>query len=165
VLFLVTAIAFVPAFAFRQLYQPSFYHRNDLATAEAHAAALVPSGVVVAAAGNIGPFLLQRDTVLAYDNYGNTSPFQPWVASNDGTQPLFGFISVEENGLWISQQLLEAEEFKVLLKHGYVIVWHDKKTGYFTAHAPGVSYAHPYGTPILTGIPGYSAIPGEKYGE
>jgi hypothetical protein len=121
--------------------------------------------VVVAAAGNIGPFLLQRDTVLAYDNYGNTSPFQPWVASNDGTQPLFGFISVEENGLWISQQLLEAEEFKVLLKHGYVIVWHDKKTGYFTAHAPGVSYAHPYGTPILTGIPGYSAIPGEKYGE
>jgi uncharacterized membrane protein len=161
VLFLVTGIAFVPAFAFRQLFQPSFYHRNADATAQAHAASLVPSGVVVAATGNVGPFLLQRDTVLAYDNYGNTSPFQPWVVGNDGAEAQFGFISVEENGFWISQQRLEAEQYKVLLEHGWVIVWHDKATGYFTAHAPGVSYAHPYGTPILTGIPGYSVIPGE----
>lgn len=161
VCFLLTAIAFVPSFAFRQLYQPSFYHRNADATAEAHGASLVPSGVVVAATGNVGPFLLQRDTVIAYDNYGNTSPFQPWVVGNDGKEPEFGFASVKENGLWISAQRIEAEEYRELIRRGWVIVWHDKATGYFTAHAPNVSYAHPYGTPVLTGIPAYSAVPGE----
>ena len=71
VLFLATAAAFVPFFAFDQLFQASFYHRNSVATAEAHAASLIPSGVVVAATGNTGPFLLTRDTVVVYDNVGD----------------------------------------------------------------------------------------------
>jgi uncharacterized membrane protein len=143
VLFLVAAAAFVPFFAFKQLYEPSFYHRDINATAEAHAASLVPSGVVVAATGNVGPFLLNRDTVLVYDNDGQTSPFQPWVAGNDGTQAEFGYAC----------QQVEVGQYQALIAHGYVIVWHDKATGYFVAHAPNVSYAHPHGTPVLTGIP------------
>jgi uncharacterized membrane protein len=149
VLFLLTAIAFVPSFAFHQLYQPSFYHRNANATAEAHGASLVPAGVVVATAGNIGPFLVTKDTVLVYDDDGNTSPYQPWVVGNDGSQGEFGFVT----------QKAEAAQFQQLIARGYVIVWHDKSTGYFTAHAPNVSYAHPKGTPILTGVPSYSSIP------
>jgi len=148
--FLATALAFLPFFAFGQLFSSSFYHRNAIATAEAHASSLVPSGVVVATSGNVGPFLLTRDTVLVYDNDGQTSPYQPWVVGNDGAQGEFGFVS----------QTLETEQFKALIARGYVIVWHDKSTGFFVAHAPNVSYAHPYGTPILSGIPAGSAIPG-----
>jgi uncharacterized membrane protein len=161
VLFLVTAIGTVHSYAFRQLYQPSFYHRNADATAQAHAASLVPSGVVVAAAGNTGPFLLQRDTVLTYDNYGNTSPFQPWVIGNDGTEPIADFTWVWIDGTWSSQQQAETAQYQELIKRGWVIVWHDKASGFFTAHAPNVSYAHPYGTPDLTKYPAYSAVPGE----
>ncbi len=150
VLFLATAVAFVPFFQFKQLFQPSFYHRNSFATAEAHAASLIPPDVVVAATGNTGPFLLTHDTVLVYDNDGQTSPFQPWIVGNDGTQAQFGFIC----------EKLQAAEFRELAARGYVIVWHDKATGYFVAHAPNVSYAHPDGTPVLTGIPAYSAVPG-----
>jgi uncharacterized membrane protein len=150
--FLVTAIAFVPSFAFGQMFNSSFYHRNSTATAEAHAASLIPSGVVVVTPGNVGPFLLTRDTVLVYDNDGDTSPYQPWIIGNDGAQGEFGFTS----------QKLETEQFQALIARGYVIVWHDKATGFFVAHAPNVSYAHPKGTPILTGIPAGSAIPGSQ---
>jgi hypothetical protein len=160
----VTAVAFVPFFAFRQIYQASFFHRNAMATAEAHVASLVPSGVVVAASGNIGPYLLQRDTVVVYDNDGNTDPYQPWVAGNDGGNPEFGFTWVNLGKSWSSPNQVEAAQFSQLVKRGYVIVWHDKSTGYFLAHAPNVSYASPYGTPVLTGIPGYSSVPGETPG-
>jgi uncharacterized membrane protein len=146
--FLATAIAFVPSFAFSEIFGSAFYHRNADATAEAHASSLIPSGVVVAAAGNAGPFLLTRDTVLVYDDDGNTSPYQPWVLGNDGKEGEFGFVS----------QQTEQEQYQALVSRGYVIVWHDKGTGYFVAHAPNVSDAHPYGTPVLTGIPGYTAV-------
>lgn len=149
VAFLVTAIALVPSFSFAQMFDSSFYHRNVQATAEAHAASLIPSGVVVATAGNVGPFLLTRDTVLVYDDDGNTSPYQPWIIGNDGTEGEFGFV----------HDTTEVAQFQELIARGYVIVWHDKTTGYFVAHAPNVSYAHPYGTPVLTGIPAYSALP------
>jgi uncharacterized membrane protein len=150
--FLATALAFLPFFAFAQMFGPGFYHRNSTATAEAHASSLVPSGVVVATSGNVGPFLLTRDTVIIYDNDGDTSPYQPWVVGNDGAQGEFGFTC----------QTSEAAQYKDLIAHGYVIVWHDKSTGFFVAHAPNVSYAHPDGTPILTGIPAYSALPGSQ---
>jgi uncharacterized membrane protein len=151
VLFLATAVAFVPFFAFDQLFHSSFYHRNATATAEAHAASLIPSGVVVAATGNSGPFLLTRDTVVVYDNDGETSPYQPWIVGNDGTQGQFGFACHKPD-------VLEVAQYQALVARGYVIVWHDKATGFFAAHAPNVSYAHPTGTPVLTGIPAGSAI-------
>lgn len=151
-LFLAMALALLPFFAWWQMFTPNFYHRNADATAEAHAASLVPSGVVVAASGNIGPFLLTRDTVVVYDNDGDTWPYQPWIVGNDGHEGEFGFIC----------QQVEKAEYQQLLKRGYVIVWHDKATGYFTAHAPGVSYAHPQGTPVLTGVKPYTAVPGES---
>ncbi|HEX4832502.1 MAG TPA: DUF2079 domain-containing protein [Trebonia sp.] len=147
VLFLLTAIAFIPSFAFGQLLHSSFYHRNTDATAEAHAASLVPPGVVVASAGNVGPFLMPQDTVLVYDDDGNTSPYQPWVVGNDGHEGEFGFLTEQD----------EAKQLKLLIAHGYVIVWHDKTTGYFTAHAPNVTAAHPQGTPVLRGVPSYTA--------
>jgi uncharacterized membrane protein len=152
VLFLATAIAFVPYFAFKQLFQPSFFHRNTVATAEAHATSLIPPGVVVAATGNTGPFLLTHDTVVVYDNDGDTSPYQPWIVGNDGTQPQFGFACRRPG-------VLEAAQYQALIAQGYVIVWHDKATGFFTAHAPNVSYAHPTGKPILTGILAESGVP------
>ena len=49
-------------------------------------------------------------------------------------------------------------QYQALIARGYVIVWHDKATGFFVAHAPNVSYAHPDGTPVLTGIPSGSGI-------
>jgi hypothetical protein len=99
--------------------------------------------VVVATAGNVGPFLLQRDTVVAYDNDGKTSPYQPWIVGNDGTTPEFGFCT----------QQGEQQQYSRLQARGYVIVWHDKSTGYFVAHAPNATAAHPQGTPDLTGAP------------
>ena len=119
-------------------------------TSLARSASLIPSGVVVAATGNVGPFLLTRDTVLVYDDDGYTSPYQPWVIGNDGRQGEFAFAS----------QPLEVKQYRALIARGYVVVWHDVATGYFVAHAPNVSYAHPDGTPVLHGIPAGSAIPG-----
>jgi len=122
--FLVTALAFLPFFAFWQAFSPSFYHRNANATAEAHAASLIPSGVVVETTGNVGPFLLNRDTVEVWDCYGYTPMNAPWIIAND-SQSQFGFfhVSVQQARIaWAKQ-------------HGYVVVWYDKPTGYMVLHA------------------------------
>jgi uncharacterized membrane protein len=125
-LFLATAIAFLPFFGWWQMTKPSFFHRNAEATAEAHAASLIPSGVVVETTGNVGPFLLNRDTVLVWDCYGYTPLTPPWVIANDKKQQ-FGFFhaSVQQARIeWLKQR-------------GYVVVWYDKPTGYMVLRAPG----------------------------
>jgi len=69
-------------------------------------------------------------------------------------QPQFGFNCPTESG----NSRVENAQYQAFIARGYVIVWHDTATGYFVAHAPNVSSAHPYGTPVLTGIPSGSAI-------
>lgn len=125
-LFLVTAIGFLPFFGWWQMLHPSFYHRNADATAEAHAASLIPSGVVVETTGNVGPFLLSRDTVEVWDCYGYTPMTAPWIIANDQKQQ-FGFFQVSSQGdriSWLKQQ-------------GFVVIWYDKPTGYMVLRAPG----------------------------
>jgi hypothetical protein len=138
-LFLATAVAFFPFFAFKQLYEPSFYHRNANATAEAHAASLIPSGVVVETTGNVGPFLLTRDTVEVWDCDGQTPMTVPWIIAND-QQPQFGFAGYTISG--------EQARVAWLKQHGYVVVWYDKSTGYMVLHnpSPPVTGPTPKGT-------------------
>lgn len=124
-LFLATAIAFLPFFGWWQMLHPSFFHRNAVATAEAHAASLIPSGVVVETTGNVGPFLLTRDTVEVWDCYGDTPVTAPWIIANDKTQQ-FGFFHA-------SKQQARITWLKQL---GYTVVWHDKPTGYMVLRAP-----------------------------
>jgi hypothetical protein len=131
--FLATAIAFVPFFAFKQLFQPSFYHRGQAATAEAAAAAYVPSGVVVETTGNVGPYLLTRDTVEVWDGYGDTPRTAPWIIAND-TSVQFGWFTTQD----------EAERVAWLRKLGYVTVFTDD--GYIVMHAPNVKYTPPAST-------------------
>ena len=127
-LFLATAIAFLPFFGWRQMVNPSFYHRNAEATAEAHAASLIPSGVIVQTTGNVGPLLLTRDTVEVWDCNGHTPKTAPWVIANDKKQQ-FGFFRASQQQdriAWLKQQ-------------GYVVVWYDKPSGYMVLHAPGIT--------------------------
>jgi uncharacterized membrane protein len=128
--FLATAVAFVPSFAFHQLYQPSFYHRNASATAEAAAAAVVPSGTVVETTGNVGPFLLTRDTVEVWDDNGKTPKTAPWIIANDQQQQ-FGWFNVPS----------EVARVAWLKRQGYVTVF--QQDGYLVMHAPTVSYSPP----------------------
>lgn len=124
-LFLATAIAFLPFFGWWQMLHSSFFHRNAVATAEAHAASLIPSGVVVETTGNAGPFLLTRDTVEVWDCYGDTPVIAPWIIANDKTQQ-FGFFHA-------SKQQARITWLKQL---GYTVVWYDKPTGYMVLRAP-----------------------------
>lgn len=125
-LFLVTAIAFLPFFGWWQMLHPSFYHRNADATAEAHAASLIPSGVVVETTGNVGPFLLSRDTVEVWDCYGYTPITAPWIIANDKQQQ-FGFFHASR----------QRDRISWLKQQGYVVIWYDKPTGYMVLRAPG----------------------------
>jgi uncharacterized membrane protein len=125
VLFLATAVAFLPFFAFWQMFSSSFYHRNAVATAEAHAASLIPSGVVVETTGNTGPFLLNRDTVEVWDCDGYTPMTAPWIIANNTTQQ-FGFFTARAQQARITW----------LKQHGYTVVWSDKSTGYIVLHNP-----------------------------
>jgi uncharacterized membrane protein len=127
VAFAVAAVAFVPHFAFHQMYSPSFYHRNAVATAEAHAASLIPPGVVVQTTGNVGPFLLKTNTVEVWDGYGQTPWTAPWIIAND---------KVEAFG-WYQCNYAKQQPARIawLKQHGYAVVWYDKATGFIVLHA------------------------------
>jgi uncharacterized membrane protein len=124
--FALAAVALVPHFALRQIFEPSFYQRNSVAKAEAAAAAHVPSGVVVEATGNVGPHLDTRDTVEVWDGDGQSPVFPPWVVANDN-QSQFSWPSVQD----------QQQRIALLKKHGYVTVFSDN--GYLVMHAPGAS--------------------------
>jgi hypothetical protein len=127
--FCVFSIALVPHFPFGQMFQPSFYHRNATATAEAAAASHVPSGVVVAALNNVGPQLDTRDTVLVWDGDGDTPIFTPWVIANV-TQSQFSFLTIAA----------QVQRVDLLRAHGYVTVFEDD--GFLVMHAPGAAGAN-----------------------
>jgi hypothetical protein len=143
VLFLATAIAFLPFFGWWQMTKPSFFHRNAVSTAEARAASLIPSGVVVETPGNVGPFLLTRDTVEVWDGYGYTPRTAPWIIANDKTQQ-FGWCQGGPH----SYKKDQPARIAWLKQHGYVVVWYDKPTGYMVLRAGPTSPPSASPTPL-----------------
>ena len=133
VAFLLIAIALVPAFGFKQLFTSSFYHRDATATAEQAAASVVPSGVTVEVCSNIGPFLLNRDTVEIWDGYGDTPKFAPWIIASD-SQGQFTWYTVKD----------QVARIAFLRAHGYVTVF--QRDGFIVLHAPNVAYSGPVRT-------------------
>lgn len=124
--FAVVAVALVPHFQLGQMFQSSFYHRDSTAAAEAAAVAHVPSGVVVEAAGNVGPHLDARDTVEVWDGDGDTPKFPPWVIASDSQ------VQFTWSGIPAQQQRIA--QYKA---RGYVTVFTDD--GFIVMHAPHAS--------------------------
>jgi uncharacterized membrane protein len=115
------AVVLVPHFAFGPALHPAFYQRNAQAKAAAAAEAVVPGGVTVEAADNLGPQLSARDTVLLWDGDGDTAPMAaPWVVANV-SQPQFTFTGVREQKQRVGQ--LERHGYRVVFQsHGYVVL-------------------------------------------
>ncbi|HEY7325825.1 MAG TPA: DUF2079 domain-containing protein [Streptosporangiaceae bacterium] len=119
------ALYTVPKFALGQALHPSFYQQTASSRAAAAADAVVPAGVVVAAANLVGPELSRRDTVLLWDGDGYTPPFAaPWVVA-DVQRP-----DVHFGGL--AQQRADVT---YLRQHGYQVVF--ERDGYIVLHRPG----------------------------
>jgi uncharacterized membrane protein len=116
------AVVLVPRFAFGPALHPSFYQRDAQMNAAAAAVAVVPSGVTVQAADNLGPQLSSRDTVLLWDGDGSTPPLgSPWVVANV-IKPQFSFTGVREQRQRIA--LLEHNGYRVVFSRGGYIVLH-----------------------------------------
>ncbi len=115
------AVGLVPHFAFGPALHPSHYQRDAQETAAAAADAVVPGGVTVEAADNLGPQLSARDTVLLWDGDGHTPPFgAPWVVANV-RQPQFTFTGVREQKQRVA--LLERNGYRlVFARDGYVVL-------------------------------------------
>jgi uncharacterized membrane protein len=115
------AVGLVPHFAFGAALHPKFYQRDAQASAAAAADAVVPAGVTVAAADNLGPQLSARDTVLLWDGDGDTPPLAaPWVVASV-SQPQFTFTGVREQRQRVA--LLERDGYRVVFQsHGYVVL-------------------------------------------
>jgi uncharacterized membrane protein len=115
------AVCLVPHFAFGAALHPSFYQRDAQAKAAAAADAVVPSGVTVQAADNLGPQLSARDTVLLWDGDGSTPPLgAPWVVASI-QQLQFTFKSVHEQKQRVA--LLERSGYRVVFnRDGYVVL-------------------------------------------
>ena len=115
------ALVLVPRFAFGLALHSSFYHRNAQERAAAAADAVIPVGVTVQAADNLGPQLSARDTVLLWDGDGSTPPLgSPWVVAN--TRKLqFTFRSVREQRQRVA--LLEDSGYQVVFaRDGYLVL-------------------------------------------
>ncbi|HXW44321.1 MAG TPA: DUF2079 domain-containing protein [Streptosporangiaceae bacterium] len=121
-LMLALAVILIPSFAFDQALHPAFYKRDAAMDAAAAAVAHVPSGVMVAAAGQLGPQLTARDTVVLWDGDGSTPPLlAPWVAANV-SQPQFTFKTIAQ----------QKKSVKFLRAHGYRMVF--ARDGYIVLH-------------------------------
>jgi uncharacterized membrane protein len=114
-------VGLVPHFAFGPALHPKFYQRDAQARAAAAADAVVPAGVTVAAADNLGPQLSAQDTVLLWDGDGDTPALAaPWVVANV-SQPQFTFTGVREQRQRVA--LLERDGYKVVFQsQGYVVL-------------------------------------------
>lgn len=101
---------------------PGFYRQTPWTQAAAAAYRRVPSGVVVAAANDLGPKLSARDTVLLWDGDGYTPPFAaPWVLA-DLTQSELGFGSRADQRADVV--LLEGHGYRVMFQRDGIIVLH-----------------------------------------
>ena len=109
-----------PRFSMGEMLHSSFYQQTPQSRAEALADALVPSGVVVEAAEDVGPELSGRDTVLLWD--GQQAPLgSPWIVANVWHHE-FTFHSIGA----------QKERVALLLHSGYKIVF--QRHGYVVLH-------------------------------
>ncbi len=116
------AVALIPKFAFGQALHAAFYQRDAAMQAAAAAVDHVPSGVMVAAAGQLGPELTARDTVVLWDGDGSTPPLlAPWVAASV-SEPQFTFATIAR----------QKQSVTFLRAHGYKTVF--QRNGYIVLH-------------------------------
>jgi uncharacterized membrane protein len=126
----------VPDFALGNLLRPNFYHMTKREKAMAVADAMVPSGVVVAAANFVGSELSGRDTVLMWDGDGYASPYAaPWVVA-DIRQRELGFSSLDA----------QSDDVAMLQQHGYRIVF--RSYGIIVLHRPGGPHLYKLARPL-----------------
>ncbi|WP_245646929.1 DUF2079 domain-containing protein [Microtetraspora niveoalba] len=111
------ALTLVPRFGFGQLLHPDFYRRDARAVAAAEASALVPSGVVVEAANEIGPALTARATVIVW---GPEARMAPWVVA-DVNRPVFPFNSPEAQRARVGELVQQGYQ-AVYDREGYVVL-------------------------------------------
>lgn len=132
----------VPRMAFGQAFHASFYRQTAQTRAAAAADAVVPSGVVVAAANDLGPELSRRDTVLMWDGDGYTPPFAaPWVVADVGRHEMTFKDLAHQRAL---VRLLQA-------KGGYKVVF--QRDGYLVLRRPGPPHLHITSKPMTYGPP------------
>jgi uncharacterized membrane protein len=125
----VLAILLVPRFGLDPALHSSFYHRTPSEQAAAVAVGKVPSGVVVAAANNVGPELSGRDTDVLWDGEqptnlqatGVTPPRQVnWVVANVAIRE-FTFTSIRQQVKYVDA--LEHSGYKVVFsRDGYIVL-------------------------------------------
>lgn len=119
------AIIALPNFPISDALSPGFYQQTPRMRAAAAADSHVPSGVVVAAANDLGPQLSARDTVLMWDDDGYTPPFAaPWVVAEVST-PEMTFASLAD----------QRADVTLLERHGYRVVF--QGNGIIVLHRPG----------------------------
>jgi hypothetical protein len=119
------ALYTVPKFALGLALHPSFYQQNANSRAAAAADAVVPTGVVVAAANFVGPELSRRDTVLLWDGDGYTPPFAaPWVVAD-----------VQRREMTFGGLARQSADVAYLRQHGYRVVF--ERDGYIVLHRSG----------------------------
>ncbi|MCT9931161.1 DUF2079 domain-containing protein [Planotetraspora sp. A-T 1434] len=114
----VAALTLVPRFPFYQLIEPQFYERGPDVIAADEAIKVVPDGVVVEAANNIGPRLSGRTTVL---NWGDLPPVADWIVA-DVARISFPWHSTDE----------EKQRADELVAMGYEVVFY--RDGYVVLH-------------------------------
>jgi uncharacterized membrane protein len=118
-LLVVIAVALFPASALRHTFELHSWRRGPDVYVAQHAADTVPSGVVVEAAGNIGPQLSSRTTVLLWDRKPR---WAPWVVA-DVQRGQFPFCTLADQQRRVA--LLESNGYQVVFdERGYVVLHH-----------------------------------------
>lgn len=127
----IAAVASIPQFAFRTLFDPSFYSGAPRQEAAAAAAALIPDGALVEAANQLGPALTSRAKVVIWRDMPLRAP---WViADTGGPQPMF------------SSRMAQLADVRLLRDCGYEQVY--DRDGYLVLHAASPGSAAPDLTP------------------
>jgi hypothetical protein len=126
----------VPMFHVGDALHGNSYAQTARSRAAAAADNAVPSGVVVAAANDLGPELSARDTVLMWDGDGYTPPYAaPWVVADvKRFEMTFGGLAHQRSAV------------ARLLSHGYKIVF--QRDGYLVLHRPGRAHIGVLSQPI-----------------
>nr|WP_191910019.1 DUF2079 domain-containing protein [Microbispora cellulosiformans] len=113
-------LAFVPFFALGNLLSPSWYQKTERDHAADAAIALVPDGILVEAANQLGPNLSSRTKVVIWREMPRRAP---WVIADiHSPQPMFP--SLKEQ--WEDIENLQRNGYRILFwREGYVVLHRD----------------------------------------
>jgi Predicted membrane protein (DUF2079) len=116
---LIVGVCSIGSFGFGPVLRPSSWQRTAAMTAAVAAVAVVPSGVPVEAANNLGPQLSGRTTVLLWDRLPR---WAPWVVADVHTAE-FPFCDLAEQATRIDY--LQQHGYRtVFSKDGFVVLYH-----------------------------------------